>query len=388
LTLRGLHCHWWQVYIVVCGPISWLGLIKAHVHPALALTFVVPFMPAKHAVPSGRNERRLSATASKGHKFRHKVQSIMASFSHAEILLQGNAEERAHQLLTSITGAPLHAFECALKLPVDIGMFFFGLANAGVQFSSVGGITASVAVGLILGKTVGVFACGMLAIQLGFDLPAGITKGDLLSLSALGGIGLTVALFVANEAFLDPGLQGQAKMGAVISVTAAALAWAVRWLAGGGAYGDAAFNPEEQEDFLKHQPNKNSHAEDETNVKPIAPANRPTDLDASEEPSAWVDDLVVEEVMQILWTQRRYAARGTKMPLTPSRRSISKETIRTANTIRRHTLVGGPEGARSSSRSSTWSNELKTISDVTFEGKIEKSSSDLRSKRRLFTSLP
>ena len=38
---------------------------------------------------------------------------------------------------------------------------------------------------------------------------------DLFTIGALGGVGLTVALFMANEAFIDPGLQGQAKLGAV-----------------------------------------------------------------------------------------------------------------------------------------------------------------------------
>jgi len=40
-------------------------------------------------------------------------------------------------------------------------------------------------------------------------------------------VGLTVALFVANEAFSDDGLQAQAKFGAVLSVLCSALAWII-----------------------------------------------------------------------------------------------------------------------------------------------------------------
>ena len=56
----------------------------------------------------------------------------------------------------------------------------------------------------------------------------GLTVGDLSAAAALSGVGLTVALFVANEAFLHPGLRGQAKMGALLSVLSAGVAWAIR----------------------------------------------------------------------------------------------------------------------------------------------------------------
>merc|ERR1712113_1287696 len=93
---------------------------------------------------------------------------------------------------------------------------------------SVGPLTASVFVALLFGKTIGIAGMSMLAVCLGFPLPNGLDKADLLALSALGGIGLTVALFVSNEAFIEPELRGQAKMGAVLSVFAGALGWGLR----------------------------------------------------------------------------------------------------------------------------------------------------------------
>jgi len=35
----------WVPYVCICGVISWIGLSKAHLHPALALVPIVPFMP-------------------------------------------------------------------------------------------------------------------------------------------------------------------------------------------------------------------------------------------------------------------------------------------------------------------------------------------------------
>ena len=47
----------------------------------------------------------------------------------------------------------LNDFEHFFKLPVDLGLFGFGLANAGVAFSSVGPATWAVFLGLLVGKT-------------------------------------------------------------------------------------------------------------------------------------------------------------------------------------------------------------------------------------------
>jgi len=35
----------WQPYVVFPGAVAWVGLMSARLHPALALCFIVPFMP-------------------------------------------------------------------------------------------------------------------------------------------------------------------------------------------------------------------------------------------------------------------------------------------------------------------------------------------------------
>lgn len=74
--------------------------------------------------------------------------------------------------------------------------------------------------GLIVGKTLGIASFALLGRCLGFPLPPGMSVGDLFTMASLGSIGLTVALFMSNSAFIDAGLQGQAKFGAVLSVGA------------------------------------------------------------------------------------------------------------------------------------------------------------------------
>ena len=119
---------------------------------------------------------------------------------------------------------PLSQYEHDWKVIVDFGLFMFGLANAGVAFSAFGTATWLVLVSLLAGKSVGVFTFGNIAKMLGFPLPTGMSGKDLLMAGVIAGIGFTVALFVAGEAFTDPVIQGAAKMGAMLSFVAAIIA--------------------------------------------------------------------------------------------------------------------------------------------------------------------
>jgi NhaA family Na+:H+ antiporter len=121
-------------------------------------------------------------------------------------------------------GDSLNAFEHFFKDPVEIILFAFGLANAGVTFSSVGVGTWLVTYGLLFGKPAGIFLLTVVGIYIfKLSLPEGMNYRDLLVAGVMAGIGFTVALFVTTVAF-DPGAsQDAAKMGALFSFGAAAL---------------------------------------------------------------------------------------------------------------------------------------------------------------------
>jgi NhaA family Na+:H+ antiporter len=79
---------------------------------------------------------------------------------------------------------------------------------------------------LILGKTAGIFLFSWVGTKMGFPLPKGMGLKHLFVAGIIAGLGLTVALFVAGEAFRgDLNVHmGPAKMGAVFSAVAALLA--------------------------------------------------------------------------------------------------------------------------------------------------------------------
>ena len=119
----------------------------------------------------------------------------------------------------------LNVMEHALKHPVEVVLFLFGLLNAGVEFGSIGDATWLVLAGLIIGKPVGVLLFGWLAaVPLGLGMPQGMRIVDLIVVGLVAAIGFTVSLFIASVAFDAGPVQDAAKMGALFSFAAAVLA--------------------------------------------------------------------------------------------------------------------------------------------------------------------
>ncbi len=189
----------WVPYILVGGLLSWLGLLNAALHPALALVPIVPFLPGP--------------TRDTG--------------MFADLDDVGELEETFTGSHTSVSEShsALHNFEHSVKIYVDFGLFFFGFANAGVAFASITPVTYVVFAALLFGKLIGITLFSWAGNAAGFKYPAGMTTRHVVIASLVAGMGLTVALFVAGEAF--PGTsphQGPAKMGALFSAGAGIIA--------------------------------------------------------------------------------------------------------------------------------------------------------------------
>ena len=164
----------WPYFVAGC--FSWYGFQQAGLHPSLGLLPVVPTLP--HA------------------------DRAFGIFAQAE----------------SYLGDLLNQAEHMLKAPVEFILFFFGLCNAGVEFSSIGSPTWLVLAGLLLGKPLGVLLFGWFAAYpLKLGLPAGMRTVDLVVIGCVAAIGFTVALFIASVAFPPGAVQDAAKMGALFS---------------------------------------------------------------------------------------------------------------------------------------------------------------------------
>ncbi|MFK8011135.1 MAG: Na+/H+ antiporter NhaA [Marinicellaceae bacterium] len=150
-------------YILV-GIIMWVATLKSGVHATLAGVVLAMFIPMK-----SKSDPQFSPLKS----LEHDLHPVVAFFI----------------------------------LPV------FAFANAGINFEGVGleqlqhGVPMGIALGLLVGKQVGIFGLCWLVIKLGFTkLPNNMSWGDLYGTAALCGIGFTMSLFVGSLAFEETGV--------------------------------------------------------------------------------------------------------------------------------------------------------------------------------------
>ena len=128
--------------------------------------------------------------------------------------------------------SPLHRLEHALQPWVAFAIVpLFGFANAGVSLAGANLSTLAeplvlgIALGLFLGKQIGIFGAIRIADRLGIARrPAGVSWTQLYGMALIAGIGFTMSLFIGGLAFADPALVDRVKIGVLAGSVASALA--------------------------------------------------------------------------------------------------------------------------------------------------------------------
>lgn len=121
--------------------------------------------------------------------------------------------------------SPLEKLEHALTIPVNfIVMPVFALANTNITFESgmVEGLAGKLGLGILLGmavgKPLGIFLASYLSVRSGIgELPAATKWKHILGAGMLGGIGFTMAIFIALLSFDDAVLQTEAKFAILVA---------------------------------------------------------------------------------------------------------------------------------------------------------------------------
>jgi Na+:H+ antiporter, NhaA family len=197
---------------IVLGTLCWLSFHQAGVEAAIVgvifglLTPIVPFHDPATFGPTART----------------LVDRIDRSYADGELTDdERDDDEIAFEDLAryaSETASPLERIEGRLALWVSLLIVpVFAFANAGVRIETDaldGRIALGVALGLVPGKTIGVFTFSFLAVKIGIGrLPNGTTWRHAFGLAVTAGIGFTVALFVATISFTDAARLSSAKIG-------------------------------------------------------------------------------------------------------------------------------------------------------------------------------
>ena len=134
------------------------------------------------------------------------VHATLAGIVLAMFIPMRSAENKEHSPLKSMEH-DLHSVVAFFILPI------FAFANAGINLTGVGmeqvlhSVPLGIALGLFIGKQVGIFGLCWIAIKLNLTrLPKDISLVSLYGASALCGIGFTMSLFIGSLAFEETGV--------------------------------------------------------------------------------------------------------------------------------------------------------------------------------------
>lgn len=205
----------------ICGIILWFFLHEAGLHATLAGVILALVIPAR---PPANLKALLAQAATVIHlEDRHTGEAMRQGPSEQAL----NTLDAIHARIESPTDKLLRSVEpwsSYLVLPI------FALANAGVTwspevFEEHGRLMLAIASGLVVGKPVGIIVAAWLAVKSGISVkPEAYSWRQLVGAGSLGGIGFTMSLFIAGEAFPSPADYAAAKIAIFIASISAATA--------------------------------------------------------------------------------------------------------------------------------------------------------------------
>lgn len=215
VVLNVLRVRMLTPYVVI-GFLMWLMMLQSGVHATISGVLLAITIPTRvrFDVP----------------EFLKRTRELLSRFDrtndeNTDVL--GEEQQLAlHAIEKSVEGVqmPLQRLESTLHTPVNfVIMPVFALANAGIVLSGVGWgqlaapVTGGIALGLVVGKAVGITLFSWLSVKLGMAvLPTGLRWMHVVGVAFLGGIGFTMSLFISGLAFSDEALITGAKLGILL----------------------------------------------------------------------------------------------------------------------------------------------------------------------------
>ena len=201
---------------VLLGIILWLAVLKSGIHATVAGVILAFFIPSQRAIDEEtfleKARSMLDLFASAG-----KTPGPMPSSTQRNAIQSLEILSRAAEAPLARLEEGLHPWVAFLIIPV------FAFANAGVTVEAgMNGllrdsVMLGVALGLFVGKPIGVLAFTWIAARSGIgELPEGVRWIHIAGAAALCGVGFTMSLFIGGLAFELPQNLAHAKVGIVL----------------------------------------------------------------------------------------------------------------------------------------------------------------------------
>lgn len=228
LNMLGVRRAW--PFAVVAAAL-WFFVLKSGVHATIAGVIAAMFIPATMGVDT---KKFITFT-------RDRLEDFEKACEHEEHIARNPRRQAIVQAMEDACDhvqTPLHKLEHALLPWVAFLILpIFALSNAGVNIKEdmpKGDqwlITLGAAVGLALGKPIGITLASLIAVKLGVaTLPRNVTWMQLHGAAWLAGIGFTMSLFIAGLAFPDGHALAAAKIGVLGgSLVAAVVGLLILW---------------------------------------------------------------------------------------------------------------------------------------------------------------
>jgi Na+:H+ antiporter, NhaA family len=203
------------VYFLI-GCVIWYFMLKSGVHATIAGVLGAFAIPVRQRIAP---EEYVACVRDYLRQFEvphRKPTIILNPLQQSAVEAIERASERVQSPLQRLEHI-LHPWVAFLILPL------FALANAGVSLLGEQApmdwgsrVLWGVALGLLLGKPIGILLASWLTVQLKFArLPSGVSWRHILGVGFLGGIGFTMSLFIAQLAYTAPTLN-LAKIGILV----------------------------------------------------------------------------------------------------------------------------------------------------------------------------
>lgn len=222
IVLNRTHVYSLVPYLLL-GVVLWFCVFMSGVHSTIAGVLLA------FAIPSGSriNLKGFTAWSDK------KIRQAHEAYSPDEPVIGQKDYIRNVQNLSSIAGQvipPATRLEHKLYPWVYFAILpLFALTNAdvhlaGADMSSLFGtpVFAGVFFGLLVGKPLGIMLFSFIVVKTGLaSLPENVNWKHMLGASVLGGVGFTMAIFVANLAFVDEASIVAAKAAILMASTVA-----------------------------------------------------------------------------------------------------------------------------------------------------------------------
>ena len=214
LSFNRFGIHATLPYFIV-GVFMWFFMLESGVHATIAGVIAALAIPSRPKIPPL--------------DFTQQTKNLLDEYDRYPVATDHTMHERQKALLQNIkdridsVSSPAARLEQSLHLPVSLIVIpLFALANAGIRidFSSFHDlifepVSLGIILGLIGGKIIGIAGVAYIAIKSGIaKLPENSSMSQIFGVAALGGIGFTMSIFVADLAFIHtPALVFQAKIG-------------------------------------------------------------------------------------------------------------------------------------------------------------------------------